>query len=231
MFDGIERTFRYIENEDKYKLVHNDELVLPGKYSWWGVSVERWYSSEDHPDGRAFGNEVRKLKGQRKFVAEYLQTSPPECHYGDIVFTVSLADLLNSYARSRTDVTDAQKRAIKLRFAGTLRYRYEICYVIVISMENDDDMLSKFCTVNEDISIFDHNGLVNDQGEVINDRAIPTLQLKHMIKCIPRKQYRSWETLAFALYYPIDSSGEILCEKSVVTELLNVGHKCDKHCK
>ena len=89
-----ERTFKYIESWDKFQPVPNDELLLPGKYSWWGVSVEDWYSSDD-PDCQEFGRQVRELKNQRIFVAEYLQTNPPGCPYGSHVFTISLKDLLD----------------------------------------------------------------------------------------------------------------------------------------
>ena len=161
------------------------------------MSVEDWYSSDD-PDGQEFGRQVGELKDQRIFVAEYLQTKPPECPYGSHVFTISLKDLLDCYDRSRTDVNDVDKCTLKLGFAGTLRYRYEICYVVIVSMKHDDAALSelKLCSVYADTSVFDHNGLVNANGEIVNDSATPYIHLKHKIKCIPKRQYQSWETLA-----------------------------------
>ena len=232
-YDDRERTFKYIaERRNRFQLVPSDEALLPGKYSWWGVSVEDWYTSDD-PDGREFGRQVRELKDQRIFVAEYLQTNIPECQYGDHVFTISLKNLLGCYDRSRTDVNDADKRTIKLDFAGTLRYRYEICYVVVVSMKHDYATLSELelCSVYADTSIFDHNGLVNADGEIVNDSATPYIRLKHKIKCIPKQQYQSWETLAFAFYYPSDSNDKLKCHKDLVTKLPSVRHKCHQQCK
>ena len=229
--EDTERTFKYTDRfNSKFILVPSDSPLLPGKYSWWGVSVEDWYNSSD-PDGQEFGRQVRELKRNRIFVAEYLQTDTPECQYGSYVFTISLKSLLHVYNRSRTDITDANERILKFRFAGTLRYRFEICYVIIVSMKHDDATLSEFTSVHEDKTVFDHNGLVNASGEIRDDSATPYIHLKHKIKCIPKKQYQSWETLTFAFYYPNDSSDKLECPKDSVTELRSVRHKCHKQCK
>ena len=195
------------------------------------MSVEDWYDSKC-VKGQQFRQAVLDLKSQRWFVAEYLQTNQPECPYGDQVFTVEFKTLLECYVKSRKDVTEERKRTIKFRFAGTLRYRLEICYVVIISMVHDDDVLKKFESIDNQRHIFDHRGLTNTNGELKDHTVTPTFKVEHMIKCIPIKYYHSWETPAFAFYFPDDGNDyELRCSKDLVTKLGHVQHVCNNNCQ
>ena len=220
-------TYIWINSEHGFGSVSPSTALLPGKYSWWGVSVEDWYHSKC-VKGQELRQVVLDLKSKRRFVAEYLQTNPPECPYGDHVFTVEFKKLLECYISSRQAVITPLNR-IRFRFAGTLRYLNEICYVIIVSMVHDDEMLGKFDSTDERHNI---RGLIDANGELIGSIVTPTFQVEHMIKCIPIRDYHSWETPAFAFYFPNDGNDyELRCPKGLVTKLQNVQHVCNYNCQ
>ena len=152
--------------------------MLPGKYSWWGVSVEQWYASRSR-ESKQFQELERSLKSDKIFVVEYLQTNPPACPYGDRVFTVDLKDLLDCYVSSRTDLSDDAQKKVKLLFAGTLRYQNEICYVIIVAMVSDDAELGIFKSLHGAMDRFNHNGLIAANGELEDSSIIPKFAAKY----------------------------------------------------
>ena len=202
--------------------------MLPGKYTWWGVSVERWYESRSQ-ESEQFLELQRRYKSRNIHVAEYLQTNPPACPRGDKVFTVDLKDLLECYVSSRTDVDgDAQKK-VKFLFAGTFRYRNEICYVIIVAMVNDDTELSNFRSLHGAIDRFNLNGLIAANGELEDISVTPIFTAKHTIKYA--QWYKSWETPAFAFYFPDDGNQyQLSVPEDVVEELPEVSHRCSRKC-
>ena len=196
--------------------------MLPGKYTWWGVSVEQWYASRSKES-----KQFLELQSGRIYVAEYLQTNPPACPYGDRVFTVDLKDLLKCYVSSRTDVVDDAKKKVKFRFAGTFRYRNEICYVIIVAMVNDDTELSNFSGA---MDRFNHNGLIEANGELKDISVTPTFAAKYTIK-YAQGNWLSWETPAFAFYFPDDGKQyQFSVREDVVEELPIVSHRCSLKC-
>ena len=98
-------------------------------------------------------------------------------------------------------------------------------------MVHDDQVLGGFDSIDNERHIFDHRGLTNANGEFKDDTVTPTFKVEHMIKCIPTKQYQSWETPAFAFYFPNDGNDyELRCQKDIVMKLGNVRHKCNYNC-
>ena len=186
----------FIKVDDGYKRILPDALVFPGYLSWWGISSQDSYKS-DH--GRNFREALVKAK-ERDYLKEagYLKI-PPSSRYGNRGFIFSFQDLISGYKASRNH---CKVKDVYLKKAGTLRYKREICYVIIVVMT--DDLENK--TIRELPSIFyepclDHNGCIDEDGKLINDRS-PSFKLKHPIESC------NWESMAFAFYFP--SSNNLL---------------------
>jgi len=117
---------------------------------------------------------------------------------------VSFYDLLKSYANSR----QCSMSKIHLKIGGTLRYRYEVCYVTIICTEDDLETFSKF-------KDFKHQ---DQDGGVIDHRAVPTFSPQYVISYYSgTRKSVSWEGIAFALYFP-NGDQTLSCPTAVVEE-------------
>ena len=214
---------------DRFQKIKHDERVIEGNLSWWGVDTHSWYNSHN---GQAFGAAAASLRSERVFVSPFM-FNPPESPYGDHGFAVSFKDLLNSYKESRTDIMNVEDRAVFLRVGGTLRYRYEICYVVIVCTKYDKK-LECYPSLYTRSDLFDNKGLLLPSGQIkenffVSQEAI-NFKLKYAIKCVPDRQYSSYEAPAFAFYYPEASNITYLkCPPSNVQEV-QMAHKCTRLC-
>lgn len=183
-------------DEMQYQKIPGAHPVLPGYYSWWGLSLEDQFP-------RFVTDTVHSLEQMGTYVAGYVKT-PPESSYGNNAFCLTLHNLLKSYADSRQRLMSK----IHLKVGGTLRYRYEVCYILIICAEDDLKTLSNFKDLTQDGDILvnrvlNPNGLVGQDGGVINPRAIPTFTPQHVISWYSgTRKSISWEGIAFAFYFP-----------------------------
>ena len=109
---------------------------------------------------------------------------------------MTLEDLLNNYRNSRADV----QGKICLKMGGTLRYQYEICYVVIVYIEGDNVGGMPAITTRS-MPQFNPNGLVDDRGIVVDIKAIPDFSIKSIVKKNNDENY-DWEQLVFGLYFP-----------------------------
>ena len=193
-------TYRHIERKLFSKIPRSpDDPVFCGYFSWWGVSVTEWYRER----GEHLAEKVRKLKSQSVEVADFLAYKQ-KSRYGNRAFTITFKGLLLSYKRSRVDIEE-RGRHVMLRVGGTLRYKKEICYVVIVCLQRDH-AFNDLLTVDHDTqSIIDHNGLVN-KGKVVDYWQMPEFKAKYIVTSVrdSNGQYNgfSWEQVVFALYYP-----------------------------
>ena len=202
-------TYRHIERRIFSKVPHSeDDPVFPDYYCWWGLSTTEWYKECGE-------NLVSIAKRPDVEVAEFA-ASPPKSRYGNNAFTIGFRELLLSYKRSRTDIPEV--RHIYLREGGTLRYKYEICYVVIVCLQQDHS-LDDFDTIDRQ-DIIDHNGLVQ-RGKVVDYRQTPEFKAKYIISSMKYQgftwEHFSWEQVVFALYYPSEEL-TLCCNKDKVTE-------------
>ena len=93
-----------------------------------------------------------------------------ESKYGSCKFSVSFGDLLRAFQKSHSKF--GQKPSLSFRKAGTLRYRYEICYVIVVHASTDDDRYIRHLPpLTNREEKFEFHDFLNDQGVVTNWQA------------------------------------------------------------
>ena len=190
----------------KYDHIPATESVLPGYYSWWGVSLT------GVPEAKRIRQAIKKQLNRHKYeLADYLK-DPPESRYGNNEFSTKLSTILQHYCRSR----QCLMKEAYLKLGGTLRYRQEICYVIVICTEEDLGRLSDFPNLDPRKSeVFDSNGLLSENGNIKNFRAVPIFETAYPVQAC-NDHSCSWEAIAFALHYP-SSDNVIRCHKDNIS--------------
>ena len=215
-YDGspVGKTFK-ADGQDTFKRILPDSPVFPGQISWWGISSTNCHETERICNFRA------KLVKSKEAIPGLLEVNYlkdiPDSRYGNREFIVSLPHLMNSYKQSRTDCKDKE---VCLKNAGTLRYRYEICYVIMVAMEGDVDGVfpSMFGEPH-----FKQDGLIDNNGKLIDSSITPGFQIMHPFSngYFSYMEYwdkYSWETLAFALYFPNNSQMVLECPEELCRE-------------
>ena len=157
-----------------YERIPRDRELFPGHYSWWGLVSEVDLQLDNPPP--------------------YLR-SPPESMYGGHSFTIGFTNLLESYRDSR----NCNKSKICLKIGGTLRYKREIGYVVIVctTRKRDCEMLEKYDRItNAPPTIFNPNGLVDDDGIVVDLDAEPIFTTRYI------NASDSYENLIFAFFFP-----------------------------
>ena len=137
-------------------------------------------------------------------------------------FVCNFEHLLTAYASAR----GIGIGNVCIRKGGTLRYELEICYVLIICTDNDEDRreLADFDPLQLKSPEFQTNGLIRADGSLENPAAIATFYPRCIIswaKHISSDPDRySYENVAFAFYFPEDGSSMVVdhCAK------IEVGH-------
>ena len=192
------------------------------KFSWWGIDISDWYKGEGaegkgaegegaegegaegkgaESEGAKFGRAVKALTDDKKFMGDVFK-NPPESNYGTQGFSISFSTLMEQYKESR----EKSDEKVCFRIGGTLQYRQEIMYVVIVCMASDKS-LDKYPPIDSHNDKFSHQGL--DASGLISDngpKIIPEFKIKYFItnSQIPH----CWEGLAFGLYLP---DGNLKC--------------------
>ena len=151
-----------------YEHIPPRRQVIPGFYTWWGLYVEN------------------PPPGPQDTLPNYLKT-PPNSIYGSTAFVISFHDILESYASARSC---SSHKKVCLRVGGTMRYKREIAYVIIVCTTSDEQELFRYDTVTSHSEPIDMQGLVNDNGVIVDNSCVPSFTTKY------------YETLNFAFYFP-----------------------------
>ena len=191
-------SYKSIKDGAKFKRIVPEETVFPGFYSWWGIHPRRECTSK-------IAVEIDRMKEVRKtaYVANYLKKEP-ESIYGNHGFVCSFKNVIGSYAQSR----DTETANVVLRKGGTLRYTKEICYVIIVSIGEDEHVLTEFDPLLPNSGPFRTKGLINRNGQILDPAAIPTFSPKRVVTWFVDNseglgpETYSYETTAFAFYFP-----------------------------
>ena len=187
-YDGTPVGETFEPSQEKFKLIPFGKPVFPGKITWWGINMHK---IEETEQGTSFREAVMDARKTKMLLPEYLK-SPPCSRYGNNEFVIHFHDLMNSYKESRTDcrIKDAY-----LKLGGTLRYKREVCYVIIVAMAEDMDKDLKDMPSVHNKPPFIHNGCIDEDGKLINEET-PSFAINHIFSD------STWETLAFGFYSP-----------------------------
>jgi hypothetical protein len=208
-------SYKSIKDGAKFKRIGPDETVFPGFYSWWGIHPKRECTSK-------IAAEIEDMKdeGGIAYVPNYLKEEP-ESFYGNRGFFCSFKNVLGSYAQSRHTET----ANVVLRKGGTLRYTQEICYVIIVSISEDEHILREFDPLLPKSGPFRTNGLINRNGQIQNPEAIPTFSPEHVVTWFVDKsegsesETYSYETTAFAFYFPTEGCSMSMRRREICSEV------------
>ena len=184
-------------NKKWYRKIPITEPVFPGFYSWWGLSTQ----------GDLDRGLLDRLPDDS--LPTYLK-NPPESWYGDHAFYIDFSELLRSYRISR------RAKDIYLKIGGTLRYGREICYVVIVCTEKDLDNLQTFNPITNEGDVFIPNGLVGDDGRVIEMKNIPHFNICYV------DTRDSYETFTFAFYFSSEIK-RLVCNKAAC-RVENIAH-------
>ena len=208
-----------------YKYVNSKESLLPGFYSWWGISSSDWTQREE------------KLKEywMSPTCPGYLQ-EPPSSRYGNVEFSGELHKVLASYQTSRF-VSSRKKPDVYLLIGGTLRYKCEICCVVIVCTGEDkeSEALKDYRPLQHDSTpesnlnnpVFISNGLIDVTGKVIDfsGKNVPAFHPRFLSTSV------NWANLAFAFYFE-KSWCKLWCpkDKGVIQEqvIKHSHHNCIK---
>lgn len=175
----------------KYKYIKPSEDLLPGCYSWWSIHIAR----QDMP----------KPRSKLNFAVSAPFSDPPGSRYGSKAIYSSIKYVFESYQASLPKDPSGKLPKIQLRNGGTLRYRYEVCYVIIVCAENESTLLlDEYPLWEEGENKIQFNGRT---GAVSWVNSITVTFGNGMTK---KEEYYPWDQFAFAFHYP-DENCHMIC--------------------
>ncbi|XP_019850574.1 PREDICTED: uncharacterized protein LOC109581166 [Amphimedon queenslandica] len=171
-----------------YRYIKSGKDLLPGQYIWWSVYI-----------------------AEPPAMPDYVLPSPPftkpdASSYGRNMISANIKDLLIAYQTSFKRDDKGQYPMIELRVGGTLRYKYEICYIIILCKKEE---LSDYpiWEPGRDKIKFD-----TDKDNAVNEIDPISITIKGGIKWDKNTyQSYSWEHFVFALHFNGDHHQQMTC--------------------
>ena len=189
-------------NDTEYRYIDPndpDNRVFPGYYIWWSI---------DHPP-----------PPQRYYFSHFFTSSS---RYGNVKFSGYIKQLLRCYQEAYNKVNPLPR--VQFRCGGTLRYKNEICKVVIVCTE------IHYPEPKDDFPVMweGHDIKYNKDigGRITNVKPLDVV-IRNIVSNKNGKSY-SWDTYAFAFYFPGDTY-ELLCPRSEKFERSKVYHN-DKLC-
>ena len=161
------------------------------------------YVSEDQsllPEGKYSWWGIRAL----------VDSSTDGCRYGGHVFTASFPYMLGQFRLAHTKGKKAPE--ISFKKAGTLRYKKEICYVILVCADNDNlEQIRDLPPVTkEDNKTISFDGMLDADGKVIYPEAKVSFNQQKFTD-------NNWEHVVFGFYFsPQCETDSLKLEKNEV---------------
>ena len=196
---GVEKA-----NEYMYEHISTDNEVFPGFYSWWGLYIEK---------------QIPRLYNPPNYLRD-----PPDSIYGNTAFIIPFDEILESYASSRS----CHLHDLRLRVGGTMRYKREIAYVVIVCTRADNDVFRYRCdliTSSDAPDLLDMKGFIDDEGRIKDKQHFPSFTTRYY------NASESHESLNFAFYFPKKQNFTCQVDKIDVKEVNHTGciHKREIH--
>ena len=185
-------------HQTQYRMVNMHKEVLPGYYIWWSIDHSCVPTVPSWKLEKYFGHQWYGYYTSEPF------ERPITSRYGNHMFTSYIMQLLQSYQSAY----GSPLPRIEFRCGGTLRYRCEICYVVIVCAVNPHEKHSlseeEFPIIWENVQIiYNSNGQVSfvQPPEITLRNGITGYYEDGMFSdYIPY----SWDTYAFALHFPTE---------------------------
>ena len=168
-------SIEYKEEEEDgpvFEQLSGNRPMLPGYYSWFAAKPP------DDLGDLAIEQLRERYDDIDAVLSDKLKTNSSP--YGTIGLTTSMDTLLESY---KAGFPNSANLNLRFQIGGTLRYLNEICYVIVVTV--DDTVLTNVPTI------------VRPQEEIIR---MPFIRLARSNS--NRSMWCSWQQTVFAFHYP-----------------------------
>ncbi len=146
--DDIPAENRNPDDDTPYRMIPTDEAVLPGYYIWWSIH------KTDNP------------LTPREINVSDLFSNPRSSVYGDRMISTTSLHLLQSYQDGFIDDV-GHYPDLQFRNGGTLRYKHEICYVVIVCAKD------RFTGADDDYPVMDAFNIVYAQQD---NRVIETVE-------------------------------------------------------
>ena len=168
--------YSYIINDAGTFTPIDNSMFIPcsGYFSWWGIERNVY----ENPDDKDLMKTCKDLGVS--FKPSYLFRS--NSMYGTVKLSLEFTNLLDSYVCS----FQGEKKLVRYKRGGTLRYGKEVCYVIMVCVfENGEDPLPIFPNLD-------------DLSNLVIKQSASYFYIGSIKKSVPV----SWDHYVFALYYP-----------------------------
>ena len=186
-----------IAQDTRYRMIPTDREVLPGYYIWWSI-----HKTDNPPP--PFNIYVSSLF-----------SSPPSSVYGSRRISITSRDLLYSYQGGFAYKNSRHSR-LQFRNGGTLRYKHEICYVVIVCAEGH------FNGADDDYPVMDAFNIDYEANRRIRNVGDWRVTITNCITWAQGDSY-SWDHFVFAFHYPT-SEGR-MCLPSGLTVHEDIDHK------
>ena len=176
-----------------FEQLSGNRAMLPGYYSWFAAKP---------PDGLG-ALAIKQLREQYGDIDAVLsdKLKTDSSPYGTVGLATSMDTLLESY---KAGFPNSANLNLRFQIGGTLRYFNEICYVIVVTV--DDTVWTNVPTI------------VRPEEEIIQ---LPFIRLA---RSKSNAMWCSWEQTVFAFHYPHPNQALQLPPSKV--DILPVKHHC-----
>ena len=151
--NSLQCTYKQSQDSDKLRLVRANTELLPGYYSWWEVDFEPAdrvkligdiideYGSQTARQSEVQAHSKLQLSNLKKIAYEQHFVNLPsyikgEGFHGPHKFSSNLSTLIKRYKEAR-EAQEGKSHGIILRFAGTLRYKYQVSSAVIICSDAD----------------------------------------------------------------------------------------------
>ena len=192
-----------IAEDTHYHRIPTYEAVLPDYYIWWAIDkIDNPVTPPDIDVSDLFNNR-------------------PTSRYGSVRISTSSLQMLQSYQNGF--VNNGHYSRLQFRNGGTLRYKHEICYVVILCAEGH------FTGADDDYPVIEHgpgsvipaNIQYDDNGRItaVGQWRVP---ITNGITRAQGKSY-SWDQYVFAFHYPT-SDGRMCLPSGLVQVHENIDH-------
>ena len=190
----------------QYKHITSGQSMLPGSYIWWSIDGIPPLNFTYDPE---FSFQERKSQTSAYCTTFTAQLSRPFRNpqvslYGNVKFSGGLMQLLKCYLNAYYSRHGRSSHAcIEFRCGGTLRYRYEICHVVIVCAvfsEKNPLPREEYPVIFEELS---KSIRYDENGEVAFVK--PHVVYFENVVSKYDETFYSWDTYAFALHFPDDN--------------------------
>ena len=164
-------SYRCVNREDGiFKQIDDKTSLIPydGSFSWWSIELNQVHDHLGHKN-------ISGVDCRTSFLFDKDRSM-----YGSVKFSMEFDDLISYYAQSRGE----NDENVLCKVGGTLRYRREVCYVIIVCVTDDTQELTRLHDVNLSQLVISHPYNYFRGGQL--SEPVTT----------------SWDHYVFALYYP-----------------------------